>query len=286
MKWFKQYFHRAKGRYHKINGRKLYVQSSGLNHNIPVILLHHGLGSVRFWRKLIPDLVASGYQAIAYDRWGYGHSDPRPELSLPTFEEDQRDLLALLDQLGIQNAVLIGHSDGGTLALYFSIAHPERVACLITIAAHIYVEPKMVVGIQGVVNSFESDPEFRRKFRRAHGRIYRNVFYNWYDGWTKPEQINWNMRHQLNHIKCPTLVIQGQEDEYATPQHACDLAESIPKAQLWLASGGMHMLPLEQPQIFNNKVLCFLKSKQPLKNHTNGSEIHKQPRIPEIAQEG
>jgi len=286
MKWFKQRFQRLKGRYHTINGRGLYVQNGGPTHGASVVLLHHGLGSVRAWRKLMPALAAAGYRTIAYDRWGYGRSNARPELSLPAFEDDQRDLLALLDHFGIQQAILVGHSDGGTLGLYFTIAHPERVACLVTIAAHIYVEPKMASGIQNVVQAFESEPELQRKFRRAHGRKFEQVFYNWYNGWTKPEHNDWDMRPLLQEINCPTLVIRGMEDEHETPQHARDIAVSIPGAQLWLASGAMHMLPLEQPQVFNHKVLSFLKNNIPAKNqHHHQISIRKQPLHPETVQE-
>jgi len=285
MKRFVEFFQRAKGRTYTINGRNLYVQIGGPHQGAPVVLLHHGLGSVRSWKKMIPSLVAAGYRTVAYDRWGYGHSDTRPGLSLPTFEEDQRDLLTLFEQIGIRRAILIGHSDGGTLGLYFSVAYPERVAGLVTVAAHIYVESKMSGGIQEVMNAFKSDPEFRRKFRRAHGRKYREVFYNWYDGWTNSEQDDWDMRPLLGQIKCPTLVIQGLEDEHATPQHARDIADSIPGAQLWLASDAMHMLPLEQPQTFNQKVIAFLGSIQPATNHLNQTSVHKQPLHQETVQE-
>ena len=118
------------------------------------------------WRR-------AGLRVIAYDRWGYGKSDPRPELGLPTFEADQADLLSLLDELQVERAALVGHSDGGTIALYFAAAHPERVAKLVSVAAHIYVEPKMEPGMQMIRRTYESDADFQRKIHRAARRESR-----------------------------------------------------------------------------------------------------------------
>jgi len=223
-----------------------------------VILLHHGLGSTRAWRRQVPALAAAGYHVIAYDRWGYGRSGARPALSMPCFEDDQRDLLALLDYLGLKQISLVGHSDGGTIALYFAAAHPERVACLVTIAAHIYTEPKMQPSMLGVRQSFENDADFRRRFQRAHGQKYQQVFDNWFFGWAKPEHLSWDMRPVLQQIRCPSLVIQGMEDEHATPRHAEDIAKAIPGAELWLVPGVGHMLPRDSARVFNERLVEFL----------------------------
>ena len=243
-----------------INGHQLYVITRGPEDGPAVVLLHHGLGFARAWRRQAPALATAGYHVILYDRWGYGKSAPRPALSLPCFEDDQSDLLTLLDNMGIKRAALIGHSDGGTIALYFAAAHPERVACLATIAAHIYVEPKMGIGIVGVRQAFENDADFRQRFQRAHGKQYQQVFDNWFNGWSKPEHLSWDMRPVLRQIHCPVLVIQGLEDEHATPQHAKDIAAAIPGAELWLIPGAGHMLQRDAARELNQKLLEFLGS--------------------------
>jgi pimeloyl-ACP methyl ester carboxylesterase len=236
----------------------LYVIERGPKDGRAVVLLHHGLGSTRAWRRQAPALAAAGYRVVVYDRWGYGKSEPRPALSLPCFEDDQGDLLALLDHLGIRRAALIGHSDGGTISLYFAAAHPERVACLATIAAHIYVEPKTVASILDVRQAFENDADFRRRFQRAHGDYYQQVFDNWFNGWSKAEHLSWDMRPVLRQIHCPALVIQGLEDEHATPQHAEDIAATIQGAELWLVHGASHMLQREAARELNKRLLEFL----------------------------
>jgi len=109
-----------------------------------------------------------------------------------------------------------------------------------------------------VRQSFLSDERFRNGLRRAHGDKFEAVFDYWYSGWIRPENLGWDMRPVLNRIACPTLVVQGLEDEHATPQHARDLAAGIPGAELWLVPGARHMFPQEQPEMFNQRLLAFL----------------------------
>jgi len=242
-----------------VDGHNLHVQRSGPENGPPVVLLHHGLGSFKAWREQVSSLAEAGYKVIAYDRWGYGESDARQGLDIPSFRTDLKDLDNLLDQFNIQRAALLGHSDGGTIALYFAAQQPERVSCLVTVAAHIYIEPKMEPGILDIQQAFMADERFRAGLRYAHGDKYELVFHNWFDGWHKPESIAWDMRPLLSQIRCPALILQGEEDEHATPQHAMDIAGSIPGADLWIFPGAKHMLPQEKVAEFNTKILRFLK---------------------------
>ena len=243
-----------------VNEHNLYVEDQGPEDGPPVMLLHHGLGSVRAWRGQMTALVEAGFRVVAYDRWGYGGSEARPCLDLPCFTTDLIDLDSLMRHLGIQKAALIGHSDGGTMALYFACQQPEKVNCLVTVAAHIYVEIKMESGILGVRQAFEADERFKLGMQYAHGEKYSAVFQNWFDGWHQPEMLTWDMRSLLGQIRCPTLIMQGEEDEHATPQHAVDIASSIPGAHLWLVPGAKHMLPQENNPEFNNRILWFLQA--------------------------
>jgi pimeloyl-ACP methyl ester carboxylesterase len=241
-----------------VNGHNLFVEISGPEKGHVVMLLHHGLGSVQAWTEQVPALVEAGYRVVAYDRWGYGDSDPRPGLDLPTFSSDLNDLDCLMEQLGILKATLIGHSDGGTIALYFAALQPMKVSCLVTVAAHIYVELKMEPGIMGVRQAFEAKKHFRNGMQYAHGEKYEAVFNNWFEGWHRPEMLAWDMRPILGQIRCPTLVVQGVEDEHASPQHAMDIASSIPGAELWLIPGAKHLLPQENAAKFNPRILRFI----------------------------
>jgi len=244
----------------QINNHHLQINIHGPANGHPVILLHHGLGSTQAWRKQVPALTEAGYRVIVYDRWGYGQSEIRPYLEVPSFSDDLADLSAIIENLNLSTITLIGHSDGGTIALYYAAQHPEQVAALVTVAAHIYIEPKMDAGVQGVRHAFENDARFRAGLRRAHGDQFERVFHNWFDGWHTPKALNWDMRPLLRKITCPTLVIQGEADEHATPQHARDIAEGIPDAQLWLLPKAKHMLPQENAAAFNKRIIKFLNA--------------------------
>jgi pimeloyl-ACP methyl ester carboxylesterase len=239
-------------------GHRMYLKIRGPDDGSVVILLHHGLGSVRSWRKQMRVLAGAGYRVIAYDRWGYGKSDPRNHFNMPTFEEDLEDLAKLMDRFKIDKAALLGHSDGGTISLYFAAKHQDRVSGLITVAAHVFVEETMPLGIFAIRQTYQNDADFREKLLRVHGDKTDSVFGGWCNSWMDERNLTWDMRTELNKITCPTLVIQGMEDEHATPQHAREVAEAINHAELWLVPGVGHMLPQDHPELFNRKVLEFL----------------------------
>jgi pimeloyl-ACP methyl ester carboxylesterase len=247
-----------------INDRDLYIESHGDIGNPVVVLLHHGLGSTRAWKAQVPAFVAAGYRVILYDRWGYGRSDIRLSLSVPYFEDDLEDLHELINHFGIERVALIGHSDGGTIGLYYTAQFQNRVACLVTVAAHIYLETKMEPGIEGIRSAFEYTGEdrsrlrFREGMRRVHGEKVDSVFNNWFSAWVQEQNQTWDMRPTLRQISCPVLVVQGVDDEHATPQHARDIAEAIRGAELWLVHGARHMLPQEYADEFNQRVIDYL----------------------------
>lgn len=241
----------------------LYWETAGEASDPAVVFLHHGLGSTRAWKAQLPVFAAHGWQAAAYDRWGYGRSSPRPGLDLPGFGTDVADLAGLLDHLGLQRVMLVGHSDGGTVALYFAARFPERLAALVTVAAHIYLEAAMLPGMLGLRQAYEHDDRFRQGLRRAHGDLVESVFRNWYEGWVRAEHLAWDMRPMLAGVRCPTLVIQGEEDEHATSQHARDLAGAVADGHLWLIPGVGHMPPQSVPEEFNRRLLEFLEPFRP-----------------------
>jgi len=243
-----------------INGHVVNVQDEGEPHKPPVLLLHHGLDSVRAWVEQIGVFAEAGFRVIAYDRWGYGKSDSRPALDLPAFTTDLDDLNCLLEALGIQQVSLVGHSDGGTIALYFAAQQPERVTCLVTVAAHIYIDAKMEPSIRDIRQAFEDNVRFQDGMKRSHSEKYEAVFNNWFNGWYHNDVLDWDMRSILRQISCPTLVVQGEDDEHATPQHAKDIADSIPGAELWIMRGAKHLLPQDNSAEFNAKILKFLRT--------------------------
>ena len=254
---------------HEASGHELYWERCGRASDPAVLFLHHGLGSTRAWKTQLETFARRGWQAVAYDRWGYGRSSSRPALDLPTFAADVQDLSSLTDGLGIGRAALVGHSDGGTTALYFAAQFPPRVTALVTVAAHIYLEPAMAPGMLAIRRIHDHDARFQEGMRRAHGAQAEAVFRNWHDGWLRPERLDWDMRPMLGDVRCPTLVIQGEQDEYASPQHARDLARAVAQGSLWLMPGVGHMAPQDAPESFNPRVLDFL---EPFRRGADGVE--------------
>lgn len=242
-----------------INSRDLHVETYGPDSGSSVIFLHHGLGSTRAWRKQVPAFVKAGYRVIVYDRWGYGRSQVRSHFAFPGFEDDIADLHVLIETFDRRPLTLIGHSDGGTIALYYAAQNPKQVNALVTVSAHIYLEPKMEPSIQVVQRDFEEESRLRKSMKRNHGDKFESTFYNWFNGWHTPSALEWDMRPLLSKIHCPTLVIQGENDEHATPQHAANIANNIAGAELWFVPDANHMLPVEMKEEFNHSVISFLQ---------------------------
>lgn len=252
----------------QINGHTIHVQVAGPRKGAPLVLLHHGLGAAYSWKAQIPSLADAGYHVLAYDRWGHGKSGPRDQWAIPYFKSDLADFEAILDHLNLERIAVIGHSDGGKIAMYFAVEHPERVTCLVLVSTHIYIEPKMTPGIASVRRDYEQDSQFRNKMRRVHGDNTDSLFWGWYNGWNKPEIQDWDLRPLIKHIQHSTLVVQGMQDQHTSPQHARDIAEAIPEAELWLLPEVGHMPPQERPAEFNQRILQFLrKAYQPEAKH-------------------
>lgn len=247
-----------------IGGHHLYWESHGSMSAPTVVLLHHGLGSTAAWRKLVPFLTAAGWRVLAYDRWGYGRSDPRPGFAWDFLRQDAVEALTLLDALGLARVSLVGHSDGGSIALLMAAEHPERIERLVSIAAHIYFEPVTGGGVQSIAKAAAQSP-LREALAREHGEKAPALVAAWTARWLDPRMRSLSLTDELRRVVCPTLVVQGELDEHATRQHAIDIARGITGAELWLVDGAHHMLPQERPDEFNRRVLAFLGAVPPAK---------------------
>jgi len=183
-----------------------------------LIFLHEGLGSVSLWRDF-PNAVAkaSGCPALVYSRQGYGKSDP---VSLPrplSFMHDEARLAlpALLDAFHIEDAILIGHSDGASISLIYAGENGRYLRGLVVLAPHVFVEAVCVQAIAETRESYRTT-DLRAKLKRHHGENVDCAFLGWADSWLDPEFLKWNIEEFLPRIQVPTLVIQGENDEYGT----------------------------------------------------------------------
>jgi pimeloyl-ACP methyl ester carboxylesterase len=195
----------------------------------PIVLLHDSLGSVELWRDFPSQLCgATQRRVIAYDRWGFGRSDPREGRMPHSFILDEGPLVvpALCEQLGIDQFVAFGHSVGGGMAIACAAAMPERVAAVITVAAQSYVEQRTRDGILAAKADFD-DPKNFARLERYHGAKARWVLDAWTQTWLSTGFADWTLDAQLQKVHCPLLAIHGDRDEYGStdhPQHIGKLA--------------------------------------------------------------
>ncbi|MBT5414163.1 MAG: alpha/beta hydrolase [Rhodospirillaceae bacterium] len=196
-----------------------------------LVFLHEGLGCAAQWRGF-PALLAAetGLAALAYSRRGYGKSDPLPGPHAPDFmhEEAETVLPALLDALGIESTILVGHSDGGSIALIHA-GTPEveggRVRGLIVEAPHVFIEEISLASIAAAKEAYETT-DLRAKLARWHGANVDHAFRGWNDAWLSPAFRDWNIEDRLPAIACPVLAIQGEEDEYGTAEQVHRIARA------------------------------------------------------------
>lgn len=183
-----------------------------------LVFLHEGLGSVAGWRDWPAKVAAAtGSRALVYSRRGYGQSDPIVAPRAVSFMHDEGRIVlpALLDALGIERPVLIGHSDGGSIALIHAGATSRPVKGVATLAAHVFVEDLTIAGIVEAKRVFETT-DLCARLGRLHADP-RGAFWGWNDIWLKPAFRSWNIEDVLPTITCPVLAIQGREDQYGTP---------------------------------------------------------------------
>lgn len=182
-----------------------------------LVFLHEGLGAAAHWKDF-PDAIAAdtGLPAIVYSRYGYGGSAPA-RLPRPTrymHEEGQQVLPALLEALAIRRPLLVGHSDGASIALIHAALPGEGPVALVLEAPHVFVEEISLEGIRQARTAYE-DGRLKPGLARYH-RDVEAAFRGWNDVWLDPAFRDWNIEDMLPGIRCPILQIQGRDDAYGT----------------------------------------------------------------------
>ena len=183
-----------------------------------LVLLHEGLGCVALWRDFPVVLSdATGCGVFAYSRFGYGQSDAKPlPWPLSYMQDEARDVLPLvLDAAGIRAAVLVGHSDGGSIAAcYAGTTHDPRLRGLVLIAAHFFVEEQNIASIRAIREEYARG-ELRAKLAKYH-RDVDGAFHGWNDSWLAPDFRDFDITGCLPEIDVPILALQGADDPYGS----------------------------------------------------------------------
>lgn len=208
-----------------------------------VVLLHEGLGCVDLWRDF-PDQLAEALdlRVLAYSRYGYGRSAPcdLPRPLSYMHDEGRAVLPELLTALKIGPHILVGHSDGGSIALANAAMSPQPgLQGVVTMAAHIFGEPISIESIARAREAYENG-KLREALARHHGDNVDCAFRGWADAWLSGEFDNWSLVELLPDIRVPCLVIQGKNDEYGTAKQVEGIAAGVsgPVETLMLADCG------------------------------------------------
>jgi pimeloyl-ACP methyl ester carboxylesterase len=201
-------------------GHRLEYERIGGARDAPVlILLHEGLGSIALWRDFPAKLAqATGCPAVVYSRWGYGRSDalagPR---NVDYMHREALDTLPeLRAQLGLDDAILVGHSDGASIALIHAGSGRWPVRAIVLEAPHVFVEDVSITSIAAARTAYETT-ELRQRLARYHADV-DSAFRGWNDIWLDAAFRAWNIEEYLAGARCPVLAIQGADDEYGTLQ--------------------------------------------------------------------
>ena len=236
---------------HTIAGHEVeVVRHDGRDPGAPtIVFLHEALGCIDLWRDF-PRRVAdaTGCPTVAWSRWGYGRSEPRPAPWPFDYHEGEAvdavpDLLATL---GIGEHVLWGHSDGATIALLNAGLVPgDGLVGVVSVAGHVLVESAGPDAMVDVAERFEHG-DLRHRLGRYHDDV-DTVFGEWVRIWSDPRFADWDIRPSIGSVR-PTLVVQGHDDEYATPDHVGWIVEAVgPAARGVLLDGVGHQPMFEAP---------------------------------------
>lgn len=214
-----------------------------------IVFLHEAIGSIGQWKQF-PQILCNRLRArgLIYERQGYGDSSPLTAKRTTSYLEDYalQEMPQVMEQLlPNESLFLVGHSDGGTIALLYASAFPERIENVVSLAPHVLVEQKTMDGFQPILSMYQEG-----KFaglRKYHGDRMDEVFHAWCDTWNLPEYRDWNVLDKI-HQDIPTLVIQGDLDEYATAQHPVWIQEKLEKCTVEILKNCHHQPQLEMPE--------------------------------------
>ncbi len=198
----------------------------------PILLLHEALGSISIWREFPAELAsATGHEVVAWSRAGHGGSDLPMEARRPDYlVREARLLPEVMDALAIPSAHLFGHSDGASIALVTASLFPDRILSLVLEAPHVHVGGRAVEAIKAAQLQYETT-DLPQRLQRHH-RDIRHVFSSWHDLWVSEEFRDWSIESFISSVRAPTLIIQGEQDEYYTMDHVELIMKKLSTAKL------------------------------------------------------
>jgi len=224
-----------------------------------LVFLHEGLGSVAMWRDFPGRLAhATNCDAFIYSRYGYGRSEPLAAAHTVRYMHDEAlvALPKLLDGWGVERPILVGHSDGGSIALIHAGGSGRAVMGLVLMAPHVLVEDISVASIAAARMAYETT-DLRTRLARYHADV-DSAFRGWNDIWLHPDFRAWNIEEYLPRVTCPVLAIQGADDEYGTMDQLARIERGVADTDLVALSDCRHSPHRDQPEAVIEVVRRFI----------------------------
>lgn len=228
-----------------------------------LVFLHEGLGCVALWKDF-PHRVAeaTGLGVMVYSRRGYGGSDP-VEVPRPlTYMHDEalEVLPAVLEAADIRSAILVGHSDGASIALIYAGGRPDpRLRGLVLMAPHVFNEDLSVRSIRAAREAYDRG-RLREQLARYHGHNVDGAFRGWNRAWLDPDFADWNIEEFLPGIRIPLLLIQGEDDEYGTQRQVHAIRDQVAgTSELLMLAQCRHSPHRDQPAATLQAIARFVR---------------------------
>ena len=232
-----------------IDGKRLEtLLLSPTAHAPTIVMLHEGLGSLAMWKDFPHQLAnATGSGVLLYSRYGHGKSERLAEKHAVDFMHHEAKVVLpeLLRHFAIEQTIVLGHSDGASIALIYAGTWPARLRALILEAPHVFVEDLSIRSIAAIRTLYESTG-LPQKLARYHDHV-NETFRGWNDIWLDPNFRSWNIEEYLAPITCPVLVIQGENDEYGTLAQVEAIQRRIPATQTQILTDCGHSPHRDQP---------------------------------------
>ncbi|AJT69504.1 hypothetical protein T261_7907 [Streptomyces lydicus] len=241
------------------NGPIEYTFLDGDPEAAPLVFVHGGTGAIATWNRF-PRLLAArtGRRALLFSRHGNGFSGPAKLPRAPRYmhEEGQEKLPELLDLLGVERPVLVGHSDGGSMSLLYASVRP--VEAVVALGPHLYCEESTLRGVRAARESFDSGGAFAKRVAMMHADP-KTVVEGWSDVWLSPAFRTWSIEGDLD-VTAPVLLIQGDQDEYGTlgQLDAAERALSGPVRREVIEGGGHYQHMADDPERVVAAISSFL----------------------------
>ena len=243
-----------------VRGKNIETRHIGEPGGPTLVFLHEGLGSMGLWRDF-PDRVAraTGLPALVYSRAGYGKSDPAPMPRPVRYMHDEAELLPeILAAAGIDDPVLIGHSDGASIAIIHA-GSGGKARTLVLEAPHVFTEEMGLRSIAQAREAYESG-DLRARLSKHHQDVDA-AFWGWNRPWLDPEFRKWNLEEFLPRIDAPILVVQGEQDEYGTLKQVEAIQRGARDVKALLLPDCGHSPHRDQPDATLRAIADFVRSK-------------------------